>query len=122
MIAVGVGSGIDYSELQEIADGKTENVIHVNKFEDLFVRLNTVLKASCKAWLRVGRLNYTKELPELNVSFENLITDIFHFYFFKLDYHASCQARKETKIKSYLDELFGLAHWISIKLCTFKGI
>ena len=47
MIAVGVGSGIDYSELREIANGKTENVIHVDKFEDLFVRLNNVLRASC---------------------------------------------------------------------------
>lgn len=49
MIAVGVGSGIDYSELNEIANGKTANVIHVDKFEDLFVRLNNVLRASCEA-------------------------------------------------------------------------
>lgn len=49
MIAVGVGSGIDYSELNEIANGKMANVIHVDKFEDLFVRLNTVLRASCEA-------------------------------------------------------------------------
>lgn len=48
MIAVGVGSGIDYSELNEIANGKAENVIHVDKFEDLFVRLNNVLRASCE--------------------------------------------------------------------------
>lgn len=49
MIAVGVGSGIDYSELNEIANEKTANVIHVDKFEDLFVRLNNVLRASCEA-------------------------------------------------------------------------
>jgi len=49
MIAVGVGSGIDYSELLEIANGKPANVIHVDKFEDLFVRLNSVLQASCEA-------------------------------------------------------------------------
>lgn len=48
MIAVGVGSGIDYNELNEIANGKVENVIHVDKFEDLFVRLNNVLRASCE--------------------------------------------------------------------------
>lgn len=48
MIAVGVGSGIDYSELNEIANGKAANVIHVDKFEDLFVRLNNVLRASCE--------------------------------------------------------------------------
>ena len=48
MIAVGVGSGIDYSELNEIANGKAANVIHVHKFEDLLVRLNNVLRASCQ--------------------------------------------------------------------------
>ena len=49
MIAVGVGSGIDYSELREIANGNTANVMHVDKFEDLFVRLNSVLQASCQS-------------------------------------------------------------------------
>ena len=49
MIVVGVGSSIDYSELQEIANGKPANVIHVDKFEDLFERLNSVLQASCEA-------------------------------------------------------------------------
>ena len=48
MIAVGVGSGIDYSELKEIADNKPANVIHVDKFEDLFVRLKSVMRASCE--------------------------------------------------------------------------
>ena len=48
MIAVGVGSGIDYNELNEIANGKAANVIHVDKFEGLFVRLNNVLRASCE--------------------------------------------------------------------------
>ncbi|XP_068717618.1 uncharacterized protein [Montipora capricornis] len=48
MIAVGVGSGIDYSELREIANNKPANVIHVDKFEDLFVRLNNVMRASCE--------------------------------------------------------------------------
>lgn len=47
LIAVGVGSGIDYSELKEIANGKTANVFHVNKFKDLFVTLDKVLRASC---------------------------------------------------------------------------
>ncbi|CAH3172036.1 unnamed protein product [Porites lobata] len=49
MIAVGVGSGIDYSELRQIANGNTANVLHVDKFEDLFVRLNSVLQASCQS-------------------------------------------------------------------------
>lgn len=48
MISVGVGSGIDYSELKEIADNKPANVIHVDKFEDLFVRLKSVMRASCE--------------------------------------------------------------------------
>ncbi|XP_078348187.1 uncharacterized protein LOC144633234 isoform X3 [Oculina patagonica] len=48
LIAVGVGSGIDYNELNEIANGQAANVIHVDKFEDLFVRLNSVLRASCE--------------------------------------------------------------------------
>jgi len=49
MIAIGVGSGINYSELKEIANGKLANVIHVDKFDDLFVKLNSVLQASCEA-------------------------------------------------------------------------
>ena len=49
LIAVGLGSGIDYSELQEIANGKPANVINVDKCEDLFVRLNSVLQASSEA-------------------------------------------------------------------------
>ncbi|XP_078364487.1 collagen alpha-1(XXI) chain-like [Oculina patagonica] len=48
LIAVGVGSGIDYSELSEIANGKTANVFHVDNYEDLFVTLDNVLRASCK--------------------------------------------------------------------------
>lgn len=48
LIAVGVGSGIDYSELKEIANGKTANVFHVENFEDLSVTLDNVLRASCK--------------------------------------------------------------------------
>ena len=48
MIAVGVGSGIDYRELNEIANGNAANVIHVHKFEDLFIKLNNVLRASCQ--------------------------------------------------------------------------
>lgn len=42
MIVVGVGFGIDYNELNEIVNGKVENVIYVDKFEDFFVRLNNV--------------------------------------------------------------------------------
>lgn len=45
MITVGVSSGIDYRELNEISNGKAANVIHVDKFEDpvpseLLVKLN----------------------------------------------------------------------------------
>ncbi len=48
LIAVGVGSGIKYSELTKIANGKTANVFHVKKFKDLFIILDKVLLASCK--------------------------------------------------------------------------
>jgi len=49
MIAIGVGSGINDQELNEIANGKPANVIHVDKFDDLFVKLNSVLQTSCEA-------------------------------------------------------------------------
>ena len=48
MIAVGVGSGINNNELMEIADGKRENVVHVDKFDELFRNENNVLFASCE--------------------------------------------------------------------------
>lgn len=48
MIAVGVGSGIDDDELEEIADRKRENVVHVDKFDDLVNNENNVLFASCE--------------------------------------------------------------------------
>lgn len=48
MIAVGVGSGINDDELEEIADGKRENVVHVDKFDDLVNNENNVLFASCE--------------------------------------------------------------------------
>ena len=48
MIAVGVGSGVDNNELKEIADGKRENVIHVDKFDELVNNENNVLFASCE--------------------------------------------------------------------------
>ena len=47
MIAVGVGSGINDDELEEIADGKRENVVHVDKFDELVSNENNVLFASC---------------------------------------------------------------------------
>lgn len=47
MIAVGVGSGINDDELVEIADGKRENVVHVDKFDELVSNENNVLFASC---------------------------------------------------------------------------
>ena len=48
MIAVGVGSGINNNELVEIADEKRENVVYVNKFDELFRNVNNVLFASCE--------------------------------------------------------------------------
>ncbi len=48
MIAVGVGSGINENELKEIADGKRENVVHVDKFDELVNNENNVLFASCQ--------------------------------------------------------------------------
>jgi len=47
MIAVGVGSAIDYNELLEIANGKQENVFTVNDFDKLVEVLNDVIEASC---------------------------------------------------------------------------
>lgn len=47
MIAVGVGSSIDDDELEEIADGKRENVVHVDDFDKLIENENNVLFASC---------------------------------------------------------------------------
>ena len=47
MIAIGVGSGINDDELEEIADGKRENVVHVDKFDELVNNENNVLFASC---------------------------------------------------------------------------
>lgn len=48
MIAVGVGSSINDDELKQIADGKRENVIHVDEFDDLVSNENNVLFASCE--------------------------------------------------------------------------
>lgn len=48
LISVGVGSGIDDDELEEIADGKRENVIKVDEFDELFSNENNVLFASCE--------------------------------------------------------------------------
>ena len=45
---MGVGSGINDDELVEIADGKRENVVHVDKFDDLVSNENNVLFASCE--------------------------------------------------------------------------
>ena len=48
LIAVGVGSRVDDAELVEIADGKRENVVHVDKFDELVGNENNVLYASCE--------------------------------------------------------------------------
>ncbi|XP_078364486.1 von Willebrand factor A domain-containing protein 2-like [Oculina patagonica] len=48
MIAVGVGSRVDDAELAEIADGKRENVLHVDTFDELVSNVNNVLSASCQ--------------------------------------------------------------------------
>ena len=48
MIAVGIGSGIDDDELEEIADGKRENAIHVDAFNQLVSNENNILYASCQ--------------------------------------------------------------------------
>jgi len=48
MIAIGVGSGINYIELREIANGKPANVITLRRLVTSFV-LNSVLQASCEA-------------------------------------------------------------------------
>ena len=57
MIAVGVGSGINEDELEEIADGKRENVVHVDKFDELVNNENNVLFASCQPGKIETKLN-----------------------------------------------------------------
>ena len=53
MIAVGMGSGIKDDELEEIADGKRENVVHVDRFDELVNNENNALFASCQP----GKIN-----------------------------------------------------------------
>lgn len=69
MIAVGVGSGINDDELEEIADGKRENVVHVDKFDDLVNNENNVLFASCepgKRRIQVTEICKTHVMVNLN--------------------------------------------------------
>ncbi|KAK3700595.1 hypothetical protein QZH41_001586 [Actinostola sp. cb2023] len=47
VIAVGVGRGINNSELRQIASNQSKHVFHVKDFELLFGKLNDILKASC---------------------------------------------------------------------------
>lgn len=47
VIAVGIGSGIDNKELLQIASGHAKNVFHVKDFDQLSLRMNAILKASC---------------------------------------------------------------------------
>ncbi|XP_078373834.1 coadhesin-like [Oculina patagonica] len=47
VIAIGVGPSVDLAELTEIADGKKENVVQVDKFDKLVMRIKEILKISC---------------------------------------------------------------------------
>lgn len=48
MIVVGVGLGINDDELEEIVDGKWENVVYVDKFDDFVNNENNVLFVFCE--------------------------------------------------------------------------
>lgn len=66
---MGVGSGINDDELEEIADGKRENVVHVDKFDDLVNNENNVLFASCepgKRRIQVTKICKTHVMVNLN--------------------------------------------------------
>lgn len=66
---MGVGSGINDDELEEIADGKRENVVHVDKFDDLVNNENNVLFASCepgKRRIQVTEICKTHVMVNLN--------------------------------------------------------
>ena len=45
-IAIGIGKGIGYGELKEIADSN-ENVIQVHSYSDLISRLEKIMKMAC---------------------------------------------------------------------------
>ena len=45
-IAIGIGKGIGYGELNEIA-GSNENVIQVHSYSDLISRLEKIMKMAC---------------------------------------------------------------------------
>ena len=45
-IAIGIGKGIGYGELKEIA-GSDENVIQVHSYSDLISRLEKIMKMAC---------------------------------------------------------------------------
>jgi len=45
-IAIGIGKGIGYGELKEIASSN-ENVIQVHSYSDLISRLEKIMKMAC---------------------------------------------------------------------------
>ena len=45
-IAIGIGKGIGYGELKEIA-GRNENVIQVHSYSDLISRLEKIVEMAC---------------------------------------------------------------------------
>lgn len=53
IIAIGVGQSVDNDELTQIAMGKLDKVVHVNKTDELVTKLDEIVK---KTWA-LGRIN-----------------------------------------------------------------
>lgn len=55
IIAIGVGQSVDNDELTQIAMGKLDKVVHVNKTDELVTKLDEIVKKTCA----LGRINFT---------------------------------------------------------------
>ena len=76
-LAVGIGSGINYDELLEIAMDNPHYVVKVDKFEHLKNKLDIILEDSCQGKLSIhcaGRMflcSVLCALPHKTITFED---------------------------------------------------
>lgn len=49
VVAIGVGPSVDNKELNEIAMGQPDNVVHVQQFDQLVSKLEEIVQKSCAA-------------------------------------------------------------------------
>ena len=49
VVAIGVGPSVDNKELNEIAMGQPDNVVHVQQFDQLVSKLDEIVQKSCAA-------------------------------------------------------------------------